>query len=124
MKGTERRSSTRSGHGSAGRRSRRAERDRKRGEIDILTAPPLSARLDRLTADLCPDLVLDLRSVPFIDCSGLSVLCRARTRVLARRGRLRIVTGDTRFLRILGCAGLAGVFEVQLGMPGAPLLPP
>jgi hypothetical protein len=37
-----------------------------RGEIDILTASPLSARLDALTAGPCPDLVLALRPVTFL----------------------------------------------------------
>ncbi|MFC9909876.1 STAS domain-containing protein [Streptomyces sp. NPDC059862] len=41
-----------------------------RGEIGILTAPPRAAHLDVLTAGPCPDLVLDLRSVSFIDCRG------------------------------------------------------
>lgn len=84
-----------------------------RGEIDLLTAPPLSARLDTLTAGPCPDLVLDLRQVSFIDCSGLSVLCRARNRVLARHGRLRLVADSARFLRVLRGTLLADVFEIH-----------
>ncbi|WP_327087529.1 STAS domain-containing protein [Streptomyces viridochromogenes] len=60
-----------------------------------------------------PDLVVDLRPVSFIDCSGLGVLCRTRNRVLARRGRLRLVIGSSRVLRILRAAGLGGVFEVH-----------
>jgi anti-sigma B factor antagonist len=84
-----------------------------RGEIDLRTAATLVARLDALTADPHPDLVLDLRPVSFIDCSGLGVLCRTRNRVLARHGRLRLVSGSARFLRILRCTGLAGVFEVH-----------
>ncbi|MGW3095304.1 STAS domain-containing protein [Streptomyces sp. NPDC001102] len=63
-----------------------------RGEIDLFAVPSLSARLDELTAGPCPDLVLDLRDVAFIDCSGLGMLCRVRNRVLAREGRLRLVT--------------------------------
>ncbi|WP_373463417.1 STAS domain-containing protein [Streptomyces sp. B4I13] len=63
-----------------------------RGELDISTAPPLAARLDALTAGPHPDLVLDLHSTAFIDCAGLGVLCRARNRVPARHGRLRLVT--------------------------------
>ena len=84
-----------------------------RGEIDLLTAQPLSARLDPLTGGPRPDLVLDLRSVSFIDCAGLGVLCRARNRTTARGGRLRFVTGDTGFLRILRHAQLGGVFEIH-----------
>ncbi|WP_128381345.1 STAS domain-containing protein [Streptomyces cavernae] len=83
------------------------------GEIDILTAPSVSAHLDALTACPHPDLVVDLRTVSFIDCSGLSTLCRARKRALEQRGRLRLVADSARFLRILRYAGLSGVFEVH-----------
>ncbi|MEV6945189.1 STAS domain-containing protein [Streptomyces sp. NPDC051172] len=83
-----------------------------RGEIDMLTATPLLARLDTLTAGPRPHLVLDLRPVTFIDCSGLRLLCRARNRVLARQGRLRLVTDNGRHLRVLRLALLADVFEI------------
>ncbi|MGI5372054.1 STAS domain-containing protein [Streptomyces iakyrus] len=88
------------------------------GELDLLTAPALRARLDDVTARPCPDLVLDLRPVSFIDCSGLGVLCRVRNRIRARHGRLRLVTGSTRLARVLRHAGLAEAFEVLPGMPG------
>ncbi|KUO17747.1 hypothetical protein AQJ91_29000 [Streptomyces dysideae] len=95
-----------------------------RGELDLFTAPHLAARLDALTAGPCAALVLDLRAVPFIDCSGLGVLCRARNRVLARQGRLRLITDSARFLRVLRAAGPAGVFEVYArlseALPAAP----
>ncbi len=87
------------------------------GEIDLVTAPSLSARLDTLTASGRPDLVLDLRRVSFIDCAGLGVLCRVRNRTLARQGRLRLITDSSRFLRVLHHAGLSGVFEVQRHLP-------
>ncbi|MFM9632607.1 MULTISPECIES: STAS domain-containing protein [Streptomyces] len=89
-----------------------------RGEIDLLTAPGLAARLDVLTAGPCPDLVLDLGRVSFMDCTGLGVLCRARNRVLARHGRLRLVTHSTFFQQTLRRTGLAGVFEVLPCLPG------
>jgi anti-sigma B factor antagonist len=72
-----------------------------------------------LTAGPRPDLVLDLRSVSFIDCAGLSMLCRARNRTTARGGRLRFVTGDTGFLRILRHAQLGGVFEIHSRLSNA-----
>jgi anti-sigma B factor antagonist len=94
------------------------------GEIDILTVPALAAHLDTLTADPCPDLVLDLRTVAFIDCAGLGVLCRARNRARARHGRLRLVTDSARFLRILRRTGLTGAFDIHPRWPqdltGAP----
>ncbi|QOV33742.1 STAS domain-containing protein [Streptomyces ferrugineus] len=88
-----------------------------RGEIDLLAAPALMARLDALTADECPDLVLDLRAVTFIDCSGLGVLCRTRNRVVARQGALRLVSRSARFLRLLRITGLTGVFEIHPDLP-------
>ncbi|MFF8925881.1 STAS domain-containing protein [Streptomyces longwoodensis] len=90
-----------------------------RGEIDILTAPSLGARLDDLTAVVLPDLVVDLRAVSFIDCAGLRMLCRARNRVMERRGRLRLVTDSHQFLRVLSGAGLEGVFEIYNHRPEA-----
>jgi anti-sigma B factor antagonist len=90
-----------------------------RGEIDLLTAQALAARLDTLTAGPCPDLVLDLRPVSFIDCSGLALLCRTRNRVLARCGRLRLIADSPRFQQILRCTGLVGVFETYPCLPEA-----
>ncbi|MGY4742220.1 STAS domain-containing protein [Streptomyces sp. ATMOS53] len=87
------------------------------GEIDLLAAPALVARLDALTAGPRPNLVLDLRPVSFIDCAGLGVLCRALKRTRIRRGRLRLVTDSTRFLRILRCTGLAGAFDIHPRWP-------
>ncbi|MFJ9566924.1 STAS domain-containing protein [Streptomyces fuscichromogenes] len=87
------------------------------GEIDLVTAIPLVSGLDALTAGTHPDLVLDLRAVSFIDCAGLSVLCRTRNRVRARSGRLRLITDSARFLRILRAAGLADVFDVRPHLP-------
>ncbi|GGW77350.1 hypothetical protein GCM10010503_64060 [Streptomyces lucensis JCM 4490] len=90
-----------------------------RGDIDLLTVPALAERLDALTACPSPDLVLDLRPVDFIDCAGLGVLCRARNRTLARRGRLRLVADSPCFLRMLRVTGLSGVFEVHRQLPAA-----
>jgi len=60
----------------------------------------------------CPDLVLDPRPATFNDGSGLRLLCRARNRVLARQGRLRLAADSGRLLRILRPALLANAFEI------------
>ncbi|MEK8172547.1 STAS domain-containing protein [Streptomyces sp. M19] len=82
------------------------------GELDIFASARISARLDSLVHSSRPDLVLDLRPVTFMDCAGLSLLCRMRNRVLEREGRLRVVIVDPRFLRLLRMVRLEGVFEV------------
>lgn len=94
------------------------------GELDLEAAIPLTARLDALTSGPGPDLVLDLRPVAFVDCAGLGVLCRARNRVRARHGRLRLVTADGRFQRILRAAGLSGVFEIHPDLPAGDVRAP
>ncbi|MCX2924995.1 STAS domain-containing protein [Streptomyces sp. NEAU-W12] len=88
-----------------------------RGELDLPTAPVPSRRLDALAAGVFPDLVLDLRGVPFVDCSGLHVLCRARGPALSRGGRLRLVTRGPGLLRILHHTRLAGVFALLPRLP-------
>ncbi len=82
------------------------------GELDIFAAGRIVARLDSLVQVRCPDLILDLRPVTFLDCAGLSLLCRLRNRVLERDGRLRLVIGDPRFLRLLRMVRLDDAFEV------------
>ncbi|MEU6200837.1 STAS domain-containing protein [Streptomyces sp. NPDC047061] len=89
------------------------------GELDLLAIPALSAALDRLTSGAEPDLVLDLSPVSFIDCSGLSLLCRAGNRVRYRVGRLRLVTPDDGFPRLLRCTGLGDTFELYPGLAEA-----
>ncbi|MFD3588350.1 STAS domain-containing protein [Streptomyces sp. NPDC058683] len=89
------------------------------GEIDLLAVPVLSAALDALTAGAEPDLVLDLSPVSFIDCTGLSLLCRARNRVRSRIGRLRLVVPGGGLLRMLHCTGLSGAFELYPGLSEA-----
>ncbi|MER8033409.1 STAS domain-containing protein [Streptomyces bauhiniae] len=83
------------------------------GDIDLLTAPAVTAALDALTSDPHPDVVLDLRPVRFIDCTGLGILCRARNRAEARHGRLRLLSESDAFLRLLRATGLRHAFEVQ-----------
>lgn len=86
------------------------------GEVDILAATALAARLDEITGARCPDLVLDMRSVTFIDCCGLSLLCRTRRRTEAKAGRLRLagVAESPSVLRLLRLTGLLPVFDLCL----------
>ncbi|MEU2794163.1 STAS domain-containing protein [Streptomyces sp. NPDC007100] len=86
------------------------------GEVDILAATALAARLDEITGTRCPDLVLDVRSVTFIDCCGLSLLCRTRRRTEVKAGRLRLagVAESRSVLRLLRLTGLLPFFDLCL----------
>jgi anti-anti-sigma factor len=73
------------------------------GEVELATAARLAAEL----AACSGEILLDLRSVTFIDCAGVTVLVDATHRAAIGGGRLRIVPGRAvqRLSDILGLAG-------------------
>ncbi|MFJ9630630.1 STAS domain-containing protein [Streptomyces sp. NPDC101175] len=87
------------------------------GEIDMATADLVVEHLDAATAVAEPDVLVDLRSVEFLDCSGLRVLCRAERRARERGGRLRIVSDGPRVDRLLRASGLFGRFPPLRALP-------
>ncbi|MEV0739376.1 STAS domain-containing protein [Streptomyces sp. NPDC050549] len=87
------------------------------GEIDMATADLVVEHLDAATAVVEPDVLVDLRPVEFLDCSGLRVLCRAEGRARERGGRLRIVSDGPRIDRLLRASGLLGRFPPLRAMP-------
>lgn len=91
------------------------------GELDILARLALIDRLDVLTSDDRPDLVLDLRRVTFMDCGGLALLCRVRLRVRARQGRLRLLThpDSPSVARLLRLTGLLDAFDIHPDLTSA-----
>lgn len=82
------------------------------GEIDLGSAAHLDAHLAAAAQCPLPSLVvLDLGPVEFIDCFGLSLLVRARRRILDRGGRVRMVCGHPQTRKLLALTGLDGVFH-------------
>jgi anti-sigma B factor antagonist len=88
------------------------------GEIDLATAGQVAEHLDAATARDVPDVLVDLRRVDFLDCSGLRELCRAERRARERGGRLRLVVDTPRLRRLLRASGLAARFPLLPGLPG------
>lgn len=64
------------------------------GEIDAATAPVLKDRLMELVATGVERVVVDLRSVTFIESVGLGTLIAARKRLAAGDKNLCLVIGD------------------------------
>ncbi len=95
------------------------------GEIDIAAAAELLPHLDRFTGQPGARLVIDLSAVEFFDCSGLRLLYRARSRVLAHHGTLLLVCTHPLTLRIVRVTGLARLLpplpslDAALGQPEA-----
>ncbi|SEC62357.1 anti-sigma B factor antagonist [Streptomyces sp. 3213] len=87
------------------------------GEIDMATAGLVVEHLDAATAVAEPDVLVDLRPVEFLDCSGLRVLCRAEGRARERGGRLRIVSDGPRIDRLLRASGLLRRFPPLRALP-------
>jgi anti-sigma B factor antagonist len=73
-----------------------------RGELDILTVPPL----ERAIVDLCEqgiaDVVLDLSELTFFDSTALCMLLRLDDRLRDARCDFGIVVGDGIAARVLG----------------------
>jgi anti-sigma B factor antagonist len=63
------------------------------GEVDVMTAPKLSARLDGILRGQTTDVVIDLREASFLDSAGLVVLLNAARRLTRRSRRLEVVCG-------------------------------
>jgi anti-sigma B factor antagonist len=77
-----------------------------RGELELATAPQLTAALDDAIRGSCGPFVIDLSTVGFLDSSGISCLVRARA-LLGRDDRtlgLVCPPGDIR--RVLEIAGV------------------
>ncbi|MFD4601454.1 STAS domain-containing protein [Streptomyces sp. NPDC058464] len=87
------------------------------GEVDIATEELFAEHLLAVTAGAEPDVLVDLRRLDFLDCSGLRVLCRAEARARERGGRLRLVCEGPRIPRLLRASGLMGRFPPLPGLP-------
>ncbi|WP_372351281.1 STAS domain-containing protein [Streptomyces sp. KL116D] len=78
------------------------------GELDILAAD----RLLRLVPQERDVLVLDLRDVTFVDCSGLSLLLRVHRRLQLRHGHLTVVVANPFHRRLFRLTRLDTVLNV------------
>ena len=83
------------------------------GELDMASAP----ELERLLSEQEGPVLLDLRSLRFIDSSGLRILVGAEERSRRDGLDLRLATGPAT-QRILDLTGLAGHFS--FADPGTP----
>ncbi|MGW5349433.1 anti-sigma factor antagonist [Streptomyces sp. NPDC004031] len=82
------------------------------GEIDLGSAYSVHPHLDAAAFAPAPPLVVfDLGPLEFIDCYGLTLLVRARRRVLDRGGRTAMVCHHRQTLRLLALTGLDAVFH-------------
>ena len=110
---------------STDRRSWQFRLVRLAGELDLGTLAAFEPLLVRASTDpRRPELVVDLRSVTFMDCTPLRSLLTARSRCLAAEGWLRLVYSSPAIGRLLRAVNLTEEFpryrtihEARLGRP-------
>lgn len=82
------------------------------GELDLGSAPYVDPHLEAAASWPAPfTVVLDLGPVEFVDCFGLSLLVRARRRIVDRGGRLLMACAHPPTRKLLALTGLDGVFH-------------
>ena len=82
------------------------------GEIDIAAADTLRTELAQLT-DGPRVVAVDLRSVSFIDSSGIEALCAARRDARAVGGSVVLRSPSPTVARLLEVTGLHDLFPVE-----------
>jgi anti-anti-sigma factor len=82
-----------------------------KGEIDVATAPVLSARLDEAINGCRGRVVVDVTAMSFIDSRGLSALAQAVRALGDRPLVLRRPTSTTR--RLLDITGLSSLVQLE-----------
>lgn len=83
------------------------------GEIDMTRAEELATMVDLRCKGQCPDTIIDLTNVSFMDSSGLGWLTRTQEHLRSEHGQLRIVLGDGPINRLFDLTGLLPVFYVH-----------
>lgn len=81
------------------------------GEVDLHTHTMVRRAVTWLLPEGHRHFVLDLRSVPFLDSTGLGTMVTITKRIQQHGGSLRIVCPSTRILRTFQTGGLGDAYE-------------
>ena len=76
------------------------------GDVDLAGAPRLREALSDALSEGLVNLLMDLRSVTFIDSTGLGVLVGAGKKAYGLGGSMRIVCDNPRTLKLLAVTGI------------------
>lgn len=88
------------------------------GALDLHNAKPLREALVG-AADTAESVVVDFRSVIFIDTAVLAYLCTAANKMIARDKRLRLLLKDnTHPQRVIKITGFSAVMDAVVDGPG------
>jgi len=77
------------------------------GELDMSTRAALEGELQSVGATDAEQVLLDLRGLEFIDCSGLGVILRMHERARRRRLRFVVAPGPPQVHRVFALTSAA-----------------
>ena len=83
------------------------------GEIDITRAEELASLVDLRCEGHCPNTIIDLTNVSFMDSSGLGWLTRTQEHLRSESGEMRVVVGEGSVTRLFDLTGLLPVFSLN-----------
>jgi anti-sigma B factor antagonist len=83
------------------------------GDLDMATVPVLTDHLGRFEADGVAGIMLDLRELTFVDCSGLRVFLAARARSNANGHRFILVGATPGARRLFELTGTQFLLDEQ-----------
>ena len=94
------------------------------GELDISTFDQAERQVEDAEKTAPTLLVIDLRSLRFVDSTGVRLILLADQRAKAAGRRLAIRLGEGHALRVFAALGLTGRFEVLDSQPNGSIQTP
>lgn len=82
------------------------------GELDLLSSPALEAALERANTSDTDVTVIDLRTLEFMDSTGLHVLVKGHQRAEKAGRALAVTRGSEQVERLLTLTGIADVMTI------------
>src|SRR3954463_11400094 len=80
------------------------------GELDLQVADDVGAAVEELLDAGCPQVVVDLRDLSFLDSSGVHMLIEAGQAAERRRRALALIRGPRNVQRVLQITGTEALF--------------
>jgi anti-anti-sigma factor len=77
------------------------------GELDLLGAPLLEEKIEKVEADTPGIVVLDLQDLQFVDSAGLHVILAAHERSRQQGKELALTPGSEQVQRLFSIAGVS-----------------
>jgi anti-sigma B factor antagonist len=82
------------------------------GELDLVSSPTLEAELERATHSDCDVVVVDLRTLEFMDSTGLHILVKGNERAQESGRAFAVIRGSEQVDRLLTLTNIAEVMRI------------